>query len=708
MKQKSDKKSIFTSKALLRILLLLAASCITLLVVPRADVKSFSYELNQPWKYPLLTADFDIPIMRDSASQRAMRDSIEANYAPFVKQNTELAAANVTRFRNSISGLIGAKEAAILVHALADAYADGIVPTELYQSIHTGNNTKVRHFNGNSGDGNTGIADPTVTTSDAAGYLSPKLAYNYVDSLFSVSSGAQRNSLPADVAKALTLCITPDINVDSAVNDKFRDQEYLGVTGALGVIKKGQRIVDRGEIVTAQIYTNLDTYQEMRLRQQSDENNRIWFVIGQAVYILICFTMLYLFLNIYRSRFFADMRKMTFLMTFITLFVVLATLMFEYVPLGIYLVPFAAVPVIIMVFFDSRTAILSLLTTILLSTLVATFQFQFIFIELTAGLCATFSIHQLSRRSQLLRTGGITFLAYIISFGAIALLSKGSLEDFSLRQLLMFFFNSVILSFAYILILVIEKCFGFISTVTLVELSDINNPLLRRLAEEAPGTFQHSIQVSTLASEAARAVGANTQLVRTGALYHDIGKMESPVFFTENQHGVNPHAGLDPETSAQKIIRHVTDGLALASKAKLPSIVKSFIAEHHGRGVAKYFYNTAVNESNGKPVDRSRFMYPGPNPQSKETAILMMADAVEAASRSLRDHSPQDIDALVDKIIDSQIADGMYRDSPVSFKDIEIIKQTFKKRLATIYHSRIAYPELHNPAQETPGDTTKE
>ena len=258
----------------------------------------------------------------------------------------------------------------------------------------------------------------------------------------------------------------------------------------------------------------------------------------------------------------------------------------------------------------------------------------------------------------------------------------------------MFLCNSIILSFAYILILIIEKLFGFTSMVTLVELSDINHPLLRRLAEEAPGTFQHVMQVSTLAAEGARAIGANVQLVRTGALYHDIGKMESPVFFTENQHGVNPHAGLDPETSARKIISHVTDGLVLASKAKLPQVIKDFIAEHHGKGITKYFYNTAVNESNGQPVDRSKFQYPGPNPQSKETAILMMADCVEAASRSLKDYSKENIDNLIDKIIDSQIADGLLKESPLSFADVETIKDTFKKRLATIYHTRIAYPEI--------------
>ena len=259
----------------------------------------------------------------------------------------------------------------------------------------------------------------------------------------------------------------------------------------------------------------------------------------------------------------------------------------------------------------------------------------------------------------------------------------------------MFVINSVILSFAYVLILIIEKLFGFTSAVTLVELSDINSPLLRRLAEEAPGTFQHSIQVSTIAAEAARAIGANTTLVRTGALYHDIGKLSSPIFFTENQHGINPHAGLDPVTSAKKIISHVTEGVALANKHKLPPLVKSFIKEHHGKGMAKYFYTMAVNNNPDKVIDKKEFSYPGPNPQSIETAILMMADAVEAASRSLTDYSPESIDRLVENIINGQIADGMFKESPITFRDVEIIKKVFKQRLATIYHTRVRYPEMN-------------
>lgn len=681
-------KKFFSKLNLLRIALLIGATAVILLVVPHADRQSYTYELNQPWKYPLLTADFDIPILRDSTSAKLIKDSIEANFIPFAKRLPEVASKYTDRFSSHIAAETSPSDARILSQLMARIYAEGIVASDLHQYIINGNNTKYRAVR------STSQGDDVVQTYEGTELLTQKEAFDKIDSLYSIATGAQRHQLPAGVARAINAALVPDVVLDTVIDQKYRNQEYLAATGALGVIKKGQRIVDRGEIITNQIFTNLNTYQEMQLSQQSNDTSHTYYYIGQALYILIIWMMLYLFLGLYRPAFFNNIRYMTFLVAFITLFIVVSAIVLEYNPMMLYIMPFAAIPVMIMVFFDSRTAIFGLLTSVLIVALVATYQFQFLAMQLIAGLAATFSIRHLSKRSQLLRTAIFTLIAYSAMYTIMLLATDGNLEQLRPRMFLIFLFNSFILSFAYILILVIEKVFGFTSMVTLVELSDINHPLLRRLAEEAPGTFQHSMQVSTLAAEAARAVDANTQLVRTGALYHDIGKMESPIFFTENQHGVNPHAGLDPETSAKKIISHVTYGLQLAKEDKLPQVIKDFIAQHHGKGITKYFYNTAVNESNGKPVDRSKFQYPGPNPQSKETAILMMADCIEAASRSLKDYSRESIDALVDKIIDGIVADGLLRESPITFADVEKIKATFKKRLATIYHSRVAYPEL--------------
>ena len=688
-------KKIFSRKTLIRIALLAASVAVMLLVMPRADHQSFTYELNQPWKYPLLTAPSDMPILRDSMSLRQMRDSIDKAFIPVVRHDNAVAAANLSRFEKATEGDMSPTVRNFLIGSLRGIYSRGVVSTEVYENLRSRPDHTLRVAGSNDGDN-------TVQTVDASMMLSPAKAFNYIDSAYAAASGVKDARLDDNVKRALNISLNPNVVVDSAVDAKLREQEYITVNGALGVIKKGQRIVDRGEIITPQIFTNLNTYQEMVSQSSVDSEKRTFFTIGQGMYLLIVLGTLYIYLMSYRSTFFSDLRKMTFLMAFITLFEVFAVIMFEYFHNGLYLVPFAAVPVVIMVFFDSRTAIFSLLASVMVTAVVATFQFEFIFYEMMTGICATLSIRQLSKRSQLLRTGLITFFVYGLCYLSVLLINEGDLSNFQWKVIGAFGINSIILSFAYILIVVIEKIFGFTSTVTLVELSDINNKLLRRLAEEAPGTFQHSMQVSTLGAEAARAIGANTQLVRTGALYHDIGKLESPIFFTENQHGINPHAGLAPETSARKIISHVIYGLQLAQKEKLPQVIRNFISEHHGKGITRYFYNTAVNEAQGKEIDRSKFEYPGPNPHSRETAILMMADAVEAASRSLKDYSPGSIDALVDRIISSQESDGLFNDSPISFKDIETVKRTFKNRLATIYHGRVAYPELRKPDQPTP------
>lgn len=678
--------NLFSRLNLIRFGLAIISVAVIILILPRADHQSFTYELNQPWKYPLLTADFDMPILRDSASARQMRDSIDRVFIPFVKRDNTVEKGNIDKFAQLISRHSTSTEAAHLLKLLKKVYDNGILDSGNYENIVVKGEKTLRLVDEGNND------SKAVVSLDASEMLSPAKAYGKIDSIYQ-NDYDPNGHLSPEIVKALNICLTPNIVVDTATDYKYRRQEYLNVTGAMGVIKKGQRIVDRGEIINPQIYTNLNTYQDMMASRQS-ETSHTYFIIGEGIYIITIIIILYIFLSNYRPRFFADIRKMTFLMSFTSLFTVFAIIMCEYFTNGIYLIPFAAVPVIILVFFDSRTAIFSLLTTVLISALVATYQFQFIFMELSVGLIATFSMRQLSKRSQLLHTAVFSFTAYCVTYFTICLITEGNLSHFSFRTIGTFAINSVILSFAYILILVIEKIFGFTSMVTLVELSDINSKLLQRLAEVAPGTFQHSIQVSTLASEAARAIGANSTMVRTGALYHDIGKMNSPIFFTENQHGVNPHAGLDPETSAHKIISHVSDGLAMASKEKLPEVIKDFIAEHHGKGVTKYFYNTAVNENPDKVIDKAKFQYPGPNPQSKETAILMMADAVEAASRSLKDYTPQSIDNLVDKIIDGQVQDGLLKEAPISFRDVETVKRSFKSRLSTIYHSRVTYPEM--------------
>lgn len=676
----------FDKKLWARYGLLAASIAVILLVMPKTDHQSYSFELGQPWKYPLLTAEFDMPVLRDTVTAAEMRDSINANFIPFIKRDNEIAKKKTEFFATALRDSVKPHDIQLLEGLLSQVYSRGVLESGLAVMIEKKQSPRVR------------IADPVdptlIHSADASAMLSAGDAFQYVDSVFNREKGKEVGALTPFMARALYASLEPNVMIDTVADNKFRSQELLEVTAAQGVIKQGQRIVDRGEIVDNQTFTNLNTYMQMLAETEEANLSQTYYTIGRGIVILTILICLYLFLYQYRRRFYNSVRQMTFLMTYITLFVVFAILMFEFVSNGLSMVPFAMVPVVIMVFFDSRTAIIALLFTVLITSLVATFPMQFIIMEMMAGIFATMSITQLTRRSQLLQTALITFVVYCVVFVGMQLVIEGNLDVLDYKTFAYFAINAVVLSFAYVLIVVVEKVFGFTSNVTLVELSDINNSLLRRLAEEAPGTFQHSVQVSTLAAEAARAIGANTLLVRTGALYHDIGKLDSPVFFTENQHGVNPHSGLDPETSARKIISHIPCGIELARQNKLPKVVKDFIREHHGKGVTKYFYNTAVNDRGAENVDKCNFQYPGPDPLSKETAILMMADAVEAASRSLKDYSSESITNLVNKIIDGQVADGMFKDAPITFKDIDTIKKTFIKRLGTIYHTRIAYPEL--------------
>ena len=345
-------------------------------------------------------------------------------------------------------------------------------------------------------------------------------------------------------------------------------------------------------------------------------------------------------------------------------------------------------------FFDSRTALFAHLIIVLICSLMVPFPHEFLLLQVIAGMVVTFSLRDLYERSQLIRCAFFIFMSYALCYISLSIYQEADFKKINWMMMLYFGINFILLMFTYILVYMLEKTFGYVSSITLVELSNINTPILKKLSEISPGTFQHSLQMSILASEAAAAIGANAQLVRTGAMYHDIGKMANPAFFTENQSSINPHSQLSFDQSAKIIINHVNDGVKIAEKAMLPKAIIDFIRTHHGRGKAKYFYNSFKNQYPDREIDEEAFTYPGPNPFSKETAVLMMADSVEAASRSLKEHTEENIRALVDKIIDGQIADGLMRNAPLTFKDVETVKNVFVEKLKIMYHTRISYPDL--------------
>lgn len=663
-------------------LALVAAATMIVYFMPRMTRNHYTYEENRPWAYSLLRAPFDIPVYRDSATVKRMTDSIDNSLVPIFRRDD--AQARQVMARIAAADSIPRHLRGRLESALARVYRQGIVDAATAALIARGELTEVK-FNENN----------VNVTRKTSNYLSQRGAYAYIDSLM---SGADAHR--AFQAAGLSALLLPNIVEDREATRQYRESLIQPVVAGVGLIQKGEKIIGPAEIVTPQLYQVLQTYELMLDKQSSfDRSQRINSYAGKTIFVMLLLGMLYTYMYFYLP---GGVRRVKFVLLpllLLVVFFIFTVLVSKVFRSGIYTVPLAILPIMVAVFYDSRTAFFSYVIEVLLCAVAASYPLEFVSVEMVAGTFVLFSLRDLSRRSQLLRSALVGFVAYVASYVGFELMMAGTLGALSWRLIGYFGINAVLISFAYILIFVVEKLFGLVSTVTLVELSDINNHTIRELSRECPGTFQHSMAVSNLATEAAHRIGANVQLVRAGALYHDIGKIDNPAFFTENQYGVNPHDALTPVQSAGIIVRHITDGLRRAEKVKLPKAVRDLIAQHHGRGRAKYFYTMECRNHPDSEVDPAPFTYPGPNPQTREASVLMMADSVEAASRSLTDHSPEAISNLVNRLIDGQVADGLHNESPLSFRDIKDIKETFISRLRSMYHARVQYPsETPQPA----------
>ena len=458
------------------------------------------------------------------------------------------------------------------------------------------------------------------------------------------------------------------------------------------MVQKGEKIIGRGDIVTDRTYRIIESFKrENELRNEDIKQNHLS-LFGQILYVFIMVLGFTIYLSLYRKDYFEKPRSATMLYAFIIIFSVLTAIFMRNTLIHVYLLPYAMAPIFIRVFMDSRTAFMTHVTLVLICAVMLQHPFEFIVMETVAGLVAISSLRELSQRSQLFKTAIFVTIACIAVNLAFDWMHSYGLTEIDYSYYNYLIANGIMLLFAYPLLYLIEKAFGFTSDITLIELSNTNNEVLRTMSEVAPGTFNHSIQVANLAGEIANKIGAKAQLVRTGALYHDIGKLANPIYYTENQTGINPHEMLTDIESAQIIISHVTEGLKMADKYNLPTVIRDFIATHHGLGKAKYFYVNYHNEHPDEPVDDLLFTYPGPNPFTREQACLMMADTVEAASRSLPDYTEQSIRSLVERLVDGQVADGYFRECPITFRDIQYAKTVLIEKLKTIYHTRVNYP----------------
>jgi putative nucleotidyltransferase with HDIG domain len=674
----------FSYKDLLyKSLIFIATVSVIVYFLPNESKFNYQFDINKPWKYGLLQASFDFPIYKNDMQVQKEQDSILATYQPYFHIEKNVEKEMIERLREDYNktlrhSLPGTDYIRYIERMLKEMYRNGIIAGNDLTRMEEDSITAIRTVEQN-----------TATSRPVGQLYTVKDAYEYL--------------LNADTThykkKVLQQCnlnnyITPNLIYDEAKSEAAQKDLLSNISYANGFVLNGQKIIDRGEIVNEQTYNILESLRkEWEKRSDSLQEKRLT-LAGQILYVGIFLFCFMVYLDLFRADYYERKGSLSLLFALIVLFPVIASVMVSQSLSSIYIVPFAMIPIIVRIFLDSRTAFMAHVTIILLCSITLRFPHEFILLQVVAGMVSIYSLRELSQRSQLLRTALVVFASYALLYFAFELIHEDDLTKLNTRMYIYFMINGILLLFAYPLLFILEKTFGFTSNVTLVELSNINNSLLREMSEIAPGTFQHSLQMANLAAEAANKIGAKSQLVRTGALYHDIGKMVNPAFFTENQSGVNPHKSLNYEQSAQVIISHITDGLKLAEKHNLPKVIKDFISTHHGRGLTKYFYISYKNEHPDEEVDAEKFRYPGPNPFTKEQAILMMADSVEAASRSLPEYTEESIGTLVDKIIDAQVAEGFFKECPITFKDIALVKALFKEKLKTMYHTRISYPEL--------------
>lgn len=659
--------------------------------LPRETKFGYEYEQGRPWRYNSLIATFDFPVYKTPDEVKAERDSALSQFQPFYTEDVQIAQRQIAAFETAWrAGRFGDVPAHCLNHVdkmLRGVYEAGMVPSADLSQMAKERTPGVRVVEGTE-----------AVTRPITELYSTRSAYEYI-------VYADTINFPRELLARCNIneYLSPNLSIDSAKTSAVREDLLAAVSPASGMVQSGQRIIDRGEIISAEQYKILQSFERETVRR-NDPSKGMWQVVtGQVIFVLCVIVAFVFYLRLFRREYLRSPHSILLLSSLIAIFPLITYAMVDQKFLNVYMVPYAMVPIFVRIFMDSRTAFMAMVCSVILSSLALHSNYEFVIVQFMSGMTAIYALRDLTERSQLLRVA----LAVFATSSAIMLgydLSQGI--EFSHLDRSMYVYNAVngvLLLFAYPLLYMIEKLFGFTSSVTLVELSNTNNSVLRRMSKVAQGTFVHSLQVANLAAEVADKIGAKPQLVRTGALYHDIGKMLNPAFFTENQTGVNPHDELTEERSAQIIISHVTEGLKLADKYHLPKVIRDFISTHHGRSQVKYFYIQWKNKHQGEEPDAKLFTYPGPNPFTREQAILMMCDAVEASSRSLKEFTEESIKELVNRIIDGQVQAGYFRECPITFRDIADAKRVLAESLKTIYHTRIAYPELNaKPAEPAP------
>lgn len=676
--------------------LFLCVVVIILQLFPSQNSFNYKYEVGKPWTHELITTSFDFPIYKSEEQVEKERAELLKSFVPYYQIDTTVAVAQYEKFITDFQRKNGYQPILrnVIEQKFNQIYSVGIILAEEQEQLLAKNIQNVYCIYPNR----------LTRSLPVKNFYTPKTAY---EEILRNGTVADRNLLGS---YNLNLYIVDNIKYDTITSEMSEKELLNNLSLTMGMVQAGERIIDRGEIVTPGIYTVLNSLKIQYDKQNSSIRQSTIVLVGKVVIVLGFIILLFAYFYLFRPRIYASTGNLILVLLLVLLTTTLASLSirFHNNVIHYYMVPYALLPIIIRVFFDSRTALYTHIVTSVIISFMVDDPFLFLVLQIAVGMLAVTSLKDLAQRSQLAQTALYIFLCYTVFYLSFSFITEGDFSRVNWLPVVYFAVSSMFLLFAYIFIYLFEKLFGLISSVTLVELTNINSDLMMKFAETAPGTFQHSLQVSNIATEAAKKIGANSLLVRTGALYHDIGKMKAPGFFTENQlGGKNPLLEKDYEEAARIIIDHVPDGIQIAKKHHLPEQIISFIGTHHGRSKARYFYNSFINENPGVKPNEAAFTYPGPLPNSKETAILMMADAVEARSRSLKEYTEKSIGDMVEDMIDTQIADGQFKDSPITFQDVETVKKIFTEKLINIYHTRIAYPKENTskePEENSKGD----
>ncbi len=665
-----------------RIFLFVISTFLVIYLLPKGGQFKYTFQKGKPWQYENLYAPFSFTIKKSDESLTEERNAIRENAVPYFDYDATIVAESFKQFDELLN----------------NTYVDSLftVPKLRVKSLGELFLEDVYRFGV--------LAEVNTQDDDDLVYLKKG---NEIDEI-AYSQIHKKDKIPEKIAKfikqkdaegisdLLTILLNratiPNVSANNKLTEAAISSELEVINPNQGIIEKGGRIIAKGEVVEGNTYQILSSLKDEFQSQIWSKSNRFWLVFGYAMLVSLVFLMLILFLRKYRLEIYDNSTKVTFIFFNVVLMVFLTTIVVKLDAKYVYVVPLCILPLIVKAFFDPRLGLFVHVLTLLLLGFVVPNSFEFLFLQIIAGIVTILTVSELYRRANLFISVGQITLVYIIGYFAFFIIQEGNIELIQWQNFGYFILAGLATLFAHPLIYLYEKVFGLVSDVSLLELSDTNSKLLKELSNKAPGTFHHSLNVANLAEAAANEIGANAMLVRVGALYHDIGKMENPTNFTENQlSGYNAHDELDPKESAKIIIDHVIKGIEIARRRNLPDRVIDFIRTHHGDSVVYYFYKK--EEKQNGTANTEDFQYPGPIPFSKETAILMMADSVEAASKSLKEPTSSKIDVFVEKIIDGQTEQGQFLNANITFKEIQSIKKVLKKKLNNIYHLRVEYPE---------------